>query len=57
MKNIPDTTSSMYTDNRYKEFTREELIELSKKHDWEWSAKKFRRLRSILVDIQSNLNL
>lgn len=31
MKNLPDTTTSMYTRNRYKEFTKEELIELSKK--------------------------
>ena len=31
MQNIPDTTESMYTANRYKEFTKEELIALSKK--------------------------
>ena len=31
MVNIPDTTSSMFIKNRYKEFTKEELIELSKK--------------------------
>ncbi len=31
MKNIPDTTTTMFADNRYKEFTKEELIELSKK--------------------------
>ena len=31
MKNIPDTTTTMYTDNRYKEFTKSELIRLSKK--------------------------
>ncbi|MBR2880373.1 MAG: hypothetical protein IKC02_06855 [Oscillospiraceae bacterium] len=31
MENIPDTTSTMFADNRYKEFTKEELIELSKK--------------------------
>lgn len=31
MKKIPDTTSSMYVKNRYREYTKEELIELSKK--------------------------
>lgn len=31
MENIPDTTSTMFADNRYREFTKEELIELSKK--------------------------
>ncbi len=31
MKSLPDTTTSMYTRNRYKEFTKEELIALSKK--------------------------
>ena len=31
MANIPDTTSTMFADNRYREFTKEELIELSKK--------------------------
>lgn len=31
MLNIPDTTATMFADNRYKEFTKEELIELSKK--------------------------
>ena len=31
MDNIPDTTPTMYADGRYKEFTKEELIELSKK--------------------------
>lgn len=31
MKKIPDTTSTMFTGNRYKEFTKEELIALSKK--------------------------
>ena len=30
MKNIPDTTSTMFADGRYKEFTKEELIMLSK---------------------------
>lgn len=30
MRNIPDTTSTMYADGRYKEYTKEELIELSK---------------------------
>ena len=31
MINIPDTTATMFADNRYKEFTKEELVELSKK--------------------------
>lgn len=31
MINMQDTTSSMYTHNRYREFTKEELIKLSKK--------------------------
>lgn len=31
MENIPDTTSTMFAGNRYKEFTKEELVELSKK--------------------------
>lgn len=31
MMNIPDTTATMFADNRYKEFTKEELVELSKK--------------------------
>ena len=31
MVNIPDTTSTMFADSRYKEFTKEELIEISKK--------------------------
>lgn len=31
MKNIPDTTATMFVENRYKEFTKEELVELSKK--------------------------
>ena len=31
MENIPDTTSTMFAGNRYKEFTKEELIEISKK--------------------------
>jgi histone acetyltransferase (RNA polymerase elongator complex component) len=30
MRRIPDTTSSMYEENRYKEYTKDELIELSK---------------------------
>lgn len=30
MNAIPDTTSSMYSENRYKEYTKEELISLSK---------------------------
>lgn len=30
MKRIPDTTTTMYAERRYKEFTKEELIELSK---------------------------
>ncbi|MBQ8620839.1 MAG: hypothetical protein IJ422_00820 [Oscillospiraceae bacterium] len=33
MKNIPDTTSTMYANGRYKEFTKDELIELSKKSE------------------------
>ena len=33
MKNIPDTTSTMFADGRYKEFTKDELIELSKKSE------------------------
>ena len=31
MRNLPDTTSTMFEDNRYKEYTKEELITLSKK--------------------------
>ena len=31
MEKIPDTTSTMFAGNRYKEFTKEELIALSKK--------------------------
>ena len=31
MKNIPDTTTTMFEHNRYQEFTMEELIKLSKK--------------------------
>ena len=31
MENIPDTTSTMFGDSRYKEFTKEELIALSRK--------------------------
>ena len=30
IRRIPDTTSSMYEENRYKEYTKDELIELSK---------------------------
>ena len=30
MLNIPDTTTTMYADGRYKEYTKEELIRLSK---------------------------
>ena len=33
MKNIPDTTESMYVNDRYKEFTKEQLIMLSKRKD------------------------
>ena len=33
MKNIPDTTTTMYADGRYKEFTKAELVELSKKSE------------------------
>ena len=31
MVNIPDTTSTMFADSRYKEFTKGELIEISRK--------------------------
>ncbi|MGM9536405.1 MAG: hypothetical protein ACI3VR_14165 [Intestinibacter sp.] len=31
LKNIPDTTSSMYNGKRYKEYTKEELIKMSEK--------------------------
>ena len=31
MKNIPDTTATMYGSDRYKEYTKDELIALSKK--------------------------
>ena len=31
MSNIPDTTSTMYTDGRYREYTKDELVALSKK--------------------------
>lgn len=30
MENIPDTTPSMYSEGRYREYTKQELIELSK---------------------------
>ena len=30
MNAIPDTTKSMFTDERYREYTKEELVELSK---------------------------
>ena len=30
MQNIPDTTSTMYAPKRYKEYSKEELIQLSK---------------------------
>ncbi len=30
MRRLPDTTSTMYEENRYKEYTKDELIELSK---------------------------
>lgn len=35
MKNIPVTTTTMYADGRYREYTKEELIKLSKEpeHD------------------------
>lgn len=35
MVNMQDTTSTMYADGRYKEYTKEELIELSRKFDEE----------------------
>ena len=31
MANIPDTTATIFSDGRYKEYTKEELIEISKK--------------------------
>ena len=31
MENLPDTTTTMFADHRYKEFTKDELIALSKK--------------------------
>lgn len=31
MVNMQDTTSTMYADDRYKDYTKEELIELSRK--------------------------
>ncbi len=31
MHNIPDTTTSLYQENRYKEYTKEELVNLSVK--------------------------
>ena len=31
MINIPDTTTTMFDDDRYKEFTKDELVKLSKK--------------------------
>ena len=31
MINIPDTTTTMFADDRYKEFTKDELVKLSKK--------------------------
>ncbi len=30
MRRLPDTTSTMYEDGRYREYTKDELIELSK---------------------------
>lgn len=30
MRNLPDTTSTMYQENRYKEYTKDELTALSK---------------------------
>lgn len=33
MKNMPDTTNTMYADGRYKEFTKAELVALSKKSE------------------------
>ena len=30
LKNLPDTTNTMFGDGRYKEYSKEELIELSK---------------------------
>ena len=31
MKNMPDTTTTMFADDRYKVYTKKELIEMSKK--------------------------
>lgn len=31
MANIPDTTATIFSDGRYKEYTKDELIEISKK--------------------------
>lgn len=31
MRNLPDTTATMYQGNRYKEYTKDELIELSRR--------------------------
>ena len=33
MKSMPDTTATMFQQDRYKEFTKEELVELSKKDE------------------------
>ena len=30
MKNIPDTTTSMFSSNRYKEYTKQELLDIQK---------------------------
>ncbi len=32
MRNIPNTTDTMFQDNRYREYTKDELIELSKEN-------------------------
>lgn len=32
LKKLPDTTNTMFKENRYKVYTKEELIELSKKY-------------------------
>lgn len=31
MKILPDTTTSMYSEDRYREYTKDELVELSRK--------------------------
>lgn len=35
MKNISDTTSTMYANNRYREYTKDEMVRISKKSEFE----------------------